>query len=333
MLYFVTGATGFLGSHITKQLLSEGHTVYVLLHKSKSLQLLGLSHKNLIPIIGDITNQQSFQNVFKKGLDGVFHCASVVSFDKSKESFMYKINVEGTNNILDVSLQYGVKKFVYISSVNALGYPEEGEIGNEQTFYNWENFNIPYMKTKYKAEKAVLKAFQKGLNAVIVNPGTMFGAGDINKHSGEYIIGSYKGILKTYIEGGFTQCIVKNVAAGALQAMKNGKAGERYILGGFNYSYKEFFDLIAEVLHTPKPKIKIPRVFFTIAGYFIYYFDILRFRTPRITPELIKVAPKHLFYSSAKAIKDLNYNLGTKEDLKKALLEHFLFYKKNSLLN
>lgn len=329
MFYFVTGATGFLGSHITKQLLSEGHTVYVLLHK----QILGLTHKKNIPIIGDITDKQSFRNIFEKGLDGIFHCASVVSFDKSKKALMYKINVEGTNNILDLSLQYGVKKFVYISSVNALGYPKKGKIGNEQTPYNWGNFNIAYMDTKYKAEQAVLKACQKGLNAVIVNPGTMFGAGDINKHSGEYIISSYKGLLKTYIDGGFTQCIVNNVVAGSLQAMKKGKIGERYILGGFNYSYKEFFDLIAEVLHKPKPKFKVPIAFFPIAGYLMYFFDKLRFKPPRITPDLVKAAPKHLFYSSEKAIKDLNYNPGTEDDFKKAIMEQFLFYKKNNLLN
>ena len=338
MNYLVTGGTGFLGSNITKLLLDGGDTVFLLVHKFKDLKMLGLAdYPNLHLVQGDITDKTNLLSIAKEQkvpkIDYVVHCANVVSFDKAERDILYKINVEGTENLLQVALRRKVKRFLYVSSVNALGFPEEGEVCDENTPYDFGKYNIPYMDTKYLAEQKVLEYTRKGLDCVIVNPGTVFGVGDIHKHSGEYIINIYNGVLKFYTQGGFTQCIAKNVADGIQKALKYGKNGQRYILGGFNLSYKEFLDIVSDVLDRARPKIKIPNLFLPIAIYGLYLFNVLWKKLPKITPSvLIQIASKYLFYSSQKAIEQLHYNPGTIEDFKKAIKEQFLFYKQNELL-
>lgn len=338
MNYLVTGGTGFLGSHITKLLLAAGGTVFLLVHKFKDLKMLGLAdYPHLHLIQGDITDKTNLLSIAKTQkipqIDYVIHCANVVSFDRADKEMMYKINVEGTENALQAALIRKVKRFLYVSSVNALDFPVSGEVGDENTSYDFGKYNIPYMDTKYLAEQKVLEYTRKGLDCVIVNPGTIFGAGDIHKHSGEYIINVYKGILKFYTQGGFTQAIVQNVANGIQKALKYGKNGERYILGGFNFSYKEFLGIVADVLEKARPKIQIPNILFPAAIYGLYAANAVIKKLPKITPaDLIKIAPKYLFYSSQKAIEQLNYNPGTIEEFKKAIKEQFLFYKQNNLL-
>ncbi len=326
MKYFITGATGFLGYHITKQLLEKNETVFALIHNRNFSLDLNLSHPNLHLIHGNILEPDSFKTPLKEA-DYVIHCANIVSFDTRKKILMYDVNVTGTENILSLSLKHKIKKTVYVSSVDTLGIPLKGTLGNEETPYNWGKCHIPYMDTKYLAEQKVLKYIKRGLNAVIVNPGTLFGDGDVNFNSTKYLFAVNKGLGKYYINGGFTQSIVNNVADGVIKALKKGEKGEKYILGGFNFTYKEFFNLLADVLNKQKPSFKIPTIFFNVGGNLVYAYNKIRKQKALLSPDLIKAAPENLFYSSQKAMDILGFNPGTLDELRAAIKKQFLFYK------
>ena len=320
MKIFLTGATGFLGHHIIKLLLEKKIYIKAMVRSTSKRELLPVS-----PFIeiqnASLSDIDSLVNAMQ-GCDAVIHAASFVSFDPEDESLMFEVNVKGTENMCKAWIKTNRNgRFIYVSSVNALGFPQEGKIGNEDTAFNWQSYNIAYMNTKRLAENIVLEYVSKeNLDGVIVNPGTLFGEGDIYGHSSAYIKAIGEGKVWGWIKGGFTQSCVDKVADGILKVIEKGKKGERYILGGFNLSYKEFFDLASSALKKNRPFIKIPFFLFATVSYLYWFFCKITGLKATITPGLIKAAPKYLFYSSEKAIKYIGYDPGTLEDLKKNII-------------
>jgi len=262
-MILVTGATGLVGSHLLVQLLQENEEVKALFRSEKQIEKV----KNVFAfynqtrlfdkinwVKGDITDIPSLEIAFEN-VTHVYHCAALISFDPSDEDELRKINIEGTANVVNCCIDFGVKKLCHVSSIAALGTPKEHEITiTEETEWNPEELHSDYAITKYGAEMEVWRGHQEGLEVVIVNPGVIFGYGFPNKGS-DVIIQSVKKGLSFYTKGNIGIVSVEDVVKCMVQLMKSNITGERYILVGENIDFKNLLTYIATVFKVKKPSI------------------------------------------------------------------------------
>lgn len=304
MKILVTGATGFLGHHVVRQLLAKGHHVRILRRRSSSTQLLtGLSIETAL---GDVTD---FPSVLAatQGREVVFHVAGHVSFWKDDREIQTKINVQGTRNLVQAALQSKVRRLVHTSSIAAIGIPPEGQLGDETLAYNWWPYRINYCNTKYLAELEIQRGVEAGLDAVIVNPATIFGAGDINLNAGALILQMKKGRVPFTIPGGCCTCDVEDVARGHLLALERGQKGERYVLGGENLTWREIMNQVAQVVGVDPPKRTLPAWAFSLLGRSQDLVSLFTHKAPPITRESALFGGINYFFSSEKARRELGY--------------------------
>ncbi len=326
MKILVTGATGFVGSHVVKKLIQAGHQVRVLRRENSSLQMLEGLHVETS--LGDITDRDS---VFKavQGCEAVFHVAGHVSFWRGNNEIQKRINVDGTRSVVEACLAHHVKRLVHTSSIAAIGFAPEGRLGDEKLEYNWWPYKINYCNTKYLGEMEVQQGIKKGLDAVILNPAVIFGAGDLNLNSGAMIFQIARGRVPFYPEGGCCVCDVEDVAEGHLQAFLKGKTGERYILGGENYNWKDLFTLIATTIGVTPPKRKIPTGAYKMVGYFSDLLARFTEKEPDVTPESVHLSTIPCYYSSEKAMRELDY---TTTPFSQTAQKTYQWYRENGYL-
>lgn len=268
MKVLITGANGFLGAWLSRRLLAEGYSVSVLLRQnSNHSELEGLSVQKLW---GDITDLKSLQDSFK-GQQVIFHLAGVIAYSRKDRSLMEKVNVQGTLNVLQAMADCGVPELLYLSSVAAIGAGfSEDQVLNEESPYNLEKYDFGYFETKRKSEKLVVEfSKQNSIRSVIVNPSTIYGAGDARKGSRSTQLKVARGKGLFYPMGGVSIVAVEDVIEGILSAYKKGRSGERYILSGDNLHLKEVFKLIAEAASVPPPYLPIPN----FVMYFMAFLD------------------------------------------------------------
>jgi dihydroflavonol-4-reductase len=257
MKVLVTGANGFLGAWLCRRLIAEGYSVTVLLRqKSNHVELEGLP---VSKVWGDVTDLKSLQEAFK-GQQVIFHLAGVIAYSRKERALMEKVNVQGTQNVLQAMVECGVPEILYLSSVAAVGAgfsPEQ--ILNEESPFNLAKYDFGYFETKRKSEKIVMEfAKQNSIRAVIVNPSTIYGAGDARKGSRNTQLKVAQGKGLFYPLGGVSIVAVEDVIEGILSAHKKGRSGERYILSGDNLLLKEVFKKIAEAAKVKPPCVPIP---------------------------------------------------------------------------
>ncbi len=330
MKILVTGATGFVGSHVVRKLLSAGNKVRILRRQSSSTKMLeGL---NVETAIGDVTDRDS---VFKAvdGCEAVFHVAGHVSFWSGAREAQNRINVDGTRNLVEACLAHKVKRLVHTSSIAAIGHAPDGAVGDETIPYNWWPYRLNYNNSKYLAEEEVRRGIERGLDAVLVNPSIIFGPGDVNLNAGAMVFQAARGNLKVIPRGGGCTCSVEDVAEGHLLAFEKGKTGERYILGGENYTWKDLFTMICEVVGQPPPKIPLPNAALKAFGFFSDALSRVTHKEPTITPETARITPLTVFYSSDKAVRELGYKISPFRDTIRQTYEWYLAngYIKSSL--
>ncbi|WP_415063549.1 NAD-dependent epimerase/dehydratase family protein [Bdellovibrio sp.] len=305
MKVLVTGANGFLGSWVTKALVNEGHEVYALVRpKSDISELDGVDCKY---VHGDVTDIPSLIEAFK-GMDSVFHLAGVIAYKKSQRSLMDKVNVQGTANVVSVCREHKIRRLVYLSSVVAIGagYTTH-EILNEESSYNIADLNLGYFETKHQAENIVKAACNKGeINAVILNPSTIYGAGDAKKGSRKMQLKVAQGKLKFYTSGGVNVVAVEDVVAGILSAWKKGRNGERYILAGENILIKDLFALIAAEAGVKAPPYQLPDALLHAVGAFGDFLESLGFKGP-LSRENAYTATMYHWFDSKKAQTELEF--------------------------
>jgi dihydroflavonol-4-reductase len=297
-MLLVTGATGFLGSRVVKLLLEDGYRVRATGHPDDPVGDLACEY---LPC--DLLDEKTTAKALD-GVSSVFHVAALVTFRPDLYEKQMRVNVQGTRILLEASREAGIERFVYTSTVNTLGVPPEGEVGDESTVFNWEPYRLGYMDSKHAAEKLVLES---GLDAVCVLPVTMFGPGDVFFNAGTYIRETARGRALLAPPGGTTVAHVDDVARGHWLAHQKGKRGERYILGGEPQSYLEIFNMIAEELGRRPPLGSAPAFLLRWAGR---QSDRLRkhLRIPVPLSEGLMVAGcSHLYYSSQKAGQELGY--------------------------
>lgn len=257
MLAFVTGGTGFIGANLVEGLSNHGLSSRVLLRENSSRAALdGLEYETAV---ADILDPPELLADMIAGCDWVFHVAAVSDYWRSGTERLYEINVQGTKNVIDAAKIAGVKRFVFTSSVAALGIPEDGHLLNEESVFNIEPKRMPYGHSKHLAEIEVQKAVLDGLNAVIVNPSIVLGARDINLISGSIIIEASRGLARFYPPGGVNYIAVEDVVAGHIAAAERGRISERYVLANENLSYRESFNIICDLVGRPRPRLRLPR--------------------------------------------------------------------------
>ncbi|TLU84864.1 MAG: SDR family oxidoreductase [Chlorobium sp.] len=325
----VTGATGFIGSSLVKKLAETDDKIFILVRKSSDLtSLTDILHKVHL-VYGDITDRSSLDSAMQ-GIDFVYHSAGLTYMGDKKNALLYKINVDGTRNILQASAIAGVKRVVHVSSITAVGIAFNKKPVDESVIWNFDTISLEYARTKHLSEMEVAEAVKKGLDCVIVNPAFVFGAGDINFNAGRIIKDIYNKRLPFYPLGGICVVDVEIVSEAIISAMKKGKTGERYILGGENVSYKQLADTISRI--TGAPRVHFPLPFWT-AKILKSALDLYKNKN-RISKlfnmSMFRVASHFLYFDSSKAIRDLNLRYESHEH---SIRNAYEWYRERNMLN
>ncbi|HLI63280.1 MAG TPA: hopanoid-associated sugar epimerase [Terriglobales bacterium] len=307
MKCFVTGATGFLGSHVARQLLARGAELRLLVRPSSRLD--NIAELPAERVIGDLRDRESLKTGMA-GCEFVFHVAADYRLWSRNPQELYDSNVEGTGNILQAARESGVRRVIYTSSVATMGFGNNGRLTDEKSPVTLANMIGDYKRSKFMAERLVLEAARGGQDVVMVNPTTPVGERDIKPTpSGQIILDFLRRKFPAYVDTGLNLVDVVDCAEGHLLAMEKAQPGERYILGGENLTLKQILDKLAAITGLPSPKVKLPYAIAAAAGVWGSAFvgGILK-REPRATIEAVQMARKKMFVTSAKAERELGWN-------------------------
>lgn len=304
MKVLVTGATGFLGSWLVRRLLDHGCDVRIMKRSTSHLdELDGLP---LDVAVGDITDAQSVEKACK-GIDTVFHLAGLIAYSRAQRRAMNEINVGGTENVIGACEATGVRRLVHLSSVVAVGASFDGTPLNENSTYNVGRLNLGYFETKHQAEALVKRAVvEKRIDAVIINPSTIYGPGDARKGSRSAQLKVARGEFPFYPPGGVNVVSVEDVVDCIMAAWQKGGTGERYIVGGENLLIKDLFDLIAHEAGVTPPRIPLPRAAIFAIGKMGDFLEKRGMKSPLNTENAWTSVLYHWFDSS-KAQRELGY--------------------------
>lgn len=305
MKVLITGASGFIGTAVTRAVIAHGDEVRVLLRPNSNLKNLeGLPVET---IQGDLQDPQSLKNAIR-GCHGLYHVAAHYALWDRDPATFYKINVEGTKNLLRVAGEEGVKRIVYTSTIGAIGLPNRGGLGNESLFPTLAQLSGDYKRSKFLAEKEVLKMAQEGLPVIIVNPTAPVGERDVKPTpTGQIIVDFMRGRMFAYIETGMNLVDVDDVAIGHVRAMERGRVGERYILGHQNLTLKELCQMLSRLTGVPSPRLRLPwRMVLPLAHVNQWIANLWTHRPPRIPLEGVRMAKYQMHYDCTKARQELD---------------------------
>ena len=305
MKVLVTGANGFLGSWLTRRLCQDGHQVSILVRGSSDLS--EIVNLKLEKKFGDITELESLYSACR-GQDAVFHLAGVIAYRNSERAQMELVNVRGTRNVITAVKDLQVPKLVYLSSVVAIGASlSDQEVLNENSEYKIGHLNLGYFETKRQAEIAVKQACdKKEIDAVILNPSTIYGGGDAKKSSRSTQVKIAQGKFPFYTSGGVNVVAVEDVVEGILLAWKKGKTGERYILSGDNLKIYDVFKSIAEFAGVKPPSFEAPFPLLKMVGWVGDHLDRFGLHSP-ISLENAWTSHLYHWFSSEKAQRELGF--------------------------
>lgn len=303
MKAFVTGATGFIGASIVRELLKEGLHVRALVRPgSDTRNLQGLE---LEQWPGDLQDRACLE----AGINGcgwVFHAAADYRLWTRTPETMYRANVEGTRNVLESALSAGSSRVVYTSSVGTLGNPGNGTPGTEETPVSLHDMVGHYKKSKFLAEREAEKFVDRGLALVIVNPSTPVGPQDIKPTpTGKIIVDFLNGKMPAYLDTGLNLIAVEDCARGHLLAARQGQIGKKYILGNRNLSLREIFAMLERITGLPAPKIRLPYWPILLAAYANEGIARVTGREPLIPLAGVQMARKFMFFDSSRAVAEL----------------------------
>ena len=301
----VTGGTGFVGHHVVRRLAGEGFTVRVLARQSSPTSLLEGLPVGIVR--GDLTDPSSLQRAVK-GCSAVFHVAADYRLWARRPEELYSSNVQGTEELLKAARQAGVERVVYTSTVGTLDFSRNGRPATENDVADPKTLAGPYKKSKFLAEQVALRYAQEGFPVVIVNPSAPVGEGDRKPtETGKTILDFLNRKMPAYIETGLNLVDVRDVAEGHLAALRRGQPGERYILGGFNMSFRGILEVLGKITRLPVPSLRLPYGAALVAGYVDSWIAKSLNREPRIPLEGVKMARHKMYVSTAKAEQELGF--------------------------
>ena len=300
---FVTGATGFLGASIVRELLKDGYRV-------KVLARAGSNRKNLDGLSvevceGDLCHLASLEDGLQ-GCDLLFHAAADYRLWTRKPATMYEINVEGTRNILAAALRQRISRIVYTSSVGTLGNPGNGVPGNETTPVSLADMVGHYKKSKFLAEREAESFLDKGLPLVIVNPSTPVGQLDIKPTpTGKIIVDFLNRKMPAYLDTALNIIDVEDCARGHILAARHGRIGQKYILGNENLTLRQIFAMLEQIAGVPAPRVRLPHTPILLAAYVNEAIARITGKEPLIPLAGVQMARKFMFFDSSKAVREL----------------------------
>lgn len=307
---FVTGATGFLGSHVARVLADQGADLRLLVRPTSDLRNID-ELRDADRVMGDLRQPESLKKAMS-GCDVAFHVAADYRLwtpTKADVDQMYRSNVDGTRALIAAAQEAGVRRVIYTSSVATMGFKTDGSLVDESAPVSLSDMVSHYKKSKFMAEQVALEAGRKGANVVVVNPTTPIGEQDVKPTpTGHIILDFLKRKFPAYVDTGLNLVDVHQCARGHILAMEKARPGERYILGGENLSLKQILDKLSAITGLPSPKVKLPYAVALGFGIIDTAFSgyLLR-RTPRASIDEVRMGRKVMFVTSAKAARELGW--------------------------
>src|SRR5216684_2141511 len=307
MSTLVTGAAGFLGSHVARQLVERGEEVRVLLRPTSTNR--AISNLSLEYATGDLRDAASLDRAMA-GVKRVFHVAADHRLWARRSKDIYDSNVGGTKNMLEAAKRAGVEQFIYTSTVATIAV-DRPALPNEATDSKLEEMVVHYKRSKWLAEKEVRAAAKNGFPAIVVMPTTPVGPGDWKPTpTGKIILDFLNGKMPGYVETGLNFVGVEECAAGHLLAAEKGKVGERYLLGGENMTLKQVLDALARITGLRAPSLKTPHGLALGVAYANTAYSRLLGREPGIPIEGVKIASHMMFVDCSRAKRELGFQAG-----------------------
>ena len=306
MTNLVTGANGFVGAAVVRALLARGEHVRALVRaQSRLVNLDGLAAET---VVGDITDSDSLVRAMQ-GCRTVFHVAADYRLWAPDADAMHRTNVDGSVKVLEAAAMLGVEKLIYTSSVAVLGINADKTPADETTPVSLSDMIGPYKRSKYLAEQAVqARAAEIDFPVVTVNPSTPIGPGDFRPTpTGRIIVDAATGRMPAYVDTGLNIVHVDDVAEGHILAREAGAIGERYILGGADLSLREILAIVANCTGGRPPSIRLPRRLLYPVAFASEALARVTGSDPRVTLDELRMAGKHMYFSSAKAQSKLGY--------------------------
>ncbi len=306
MRVFVTGATGFVGSHVAQALAASGAELRLLTRKSSRTEHLKGLDAELVT--GDLRQPDGLRAAIT-ACDALIHVAADYRLWVRDPDAMYAANVEGTRSLLRLARETGVARVVYTSSVATMGFRSDGRVVDEETPVSLDNMIGHYKRSKFLAEQEAIAAARDGQHVVILNPTTPIGANDAKPTpTGRIVVDFLNRNFPAYVDTGLNFVDVEDVAAMHVRALERGTPGERYILGGENLTLKQFLDRMASIAGLPSPKMQVPHsVAMSFAFFDQWITGRMRGREPRATVEAVRMGKKKMFASSLRAERELGY--------------------------
>ncbi|MFC1851961.1 SDR family oxidoreductase [candidate division CSSED10-310 bacterium] len=305
----VTGAAGFIGSHVVRELLARNIEVKALIRPGEpTTNLDGLDVQK---VIGDILDYEAISKALQD-VDTLFHLAAIYAIWMSDWSKIYEVNMQGSRNVLWAAVEQNIEKVVYTSSIAAIGIAPGEEVSTEDTAFNQYTLGSHYVLTKYLSQQEALGFARNKLDLVVVNPAFPFGVMDrVPTPTGQIIIDIVSGINRFYYSGGINIVDVRDVARGHVLAAEKGRTGELYILGNKNISIEDFTNLVLGIanlgdrflVNMPVPLLKTATSVLTI------WSDFISHKPPLSTPVEIQYSSNHLYFDSTKAQTELGLTL------------------------
>jgi dihydroflavonol-4-reductase len=308
----VTGATGFLGSHVARVLADGGANLRFLVRPTSDTRNIEPFH-HADRVVGDLRDIDSLKHAMS-GCDVVFHVAADYRLwtpTKADIDQMYRSNVEGTRAVIAAAQEVGVQRVVYTSSVATMGFRHDGTLVDESAPVSLGQMISHYKKSKFLAEQVALDAGKKGAPVVVVNPTTPIGEQDVKPTpTGRIILDFLKKKFPAYVDTGLNLVDVHECARGHVLAMENARPGERYILGGENLKLKQILDKLSNITGLPSPKVKLPyAVALGFGALDTLVSGYLMKRQPRASLDEVRMGRKIMFVSSAKAESELGWRI------------------------
>ena len=322
MKAFVTGATGFLGSHVARVLADQGAGLRLLVRStSNTKNLTGLKAETAS---GDLRDAASLEKAIS-GCDTVFHVAADYRLWVRDPNEMYRSNVGGTRTMLEAARKNGVRSVVYTSSVATIGFRPDGQPADEDSPVSLADMIGHYKRSKFMAEQLAMEAGRSGLQVITVNPTTPVGEQDVKPTpTGRIVVDFLKRKFPAYVETGLNLVDVRVCAQGHVAALQKGRTGERYILGGEDLTLKQILDKLGQLTGLPSPKIKLPYLFAFAAGVVDEAVTgLLLRREPRATVDTVRMGRKKMFASSAKAERELGWRIVPVDDALRRSVDWF----------
>jgi nucleoside-diphosphate-sugar epimerase len=333
-MILITGATGLVGSHLTFELVRTGHMVRALKRRGSDLAMIEKvfslnsdAHEDLLSKIewveGDILDIFSLEEAMD-GIDEVYHCAALVSFLPEDKKKLVRVNSEGTANVVNAAIEKKIRKFCHVSSIAALGRPEnQSDLIDENLVWKTSKNNSMYAVSKYGAEREVWRGTAEGLDVVIVSPSVILGVAGTGMGSSRIFNTMWKG-LKFYPPGtnGFVD--VRDVVKAMIMLMKSDIRNERFILNAENLEYKELFRIMAAAMGKPAPSIKVGAAMSGLAWRLEKLRSVITRFKPLITQETAHTAVQNYKYSSEKIKKELGFEFTPIEETIRHFSQMFL---------